>query len=190
MAHNQISQTSFFNTMKWIKENKSEIVLTILYTTVFALLIIFIVSCANKSKSHKKAMPSLDTIQGKATQSNHTKRIQKVKQIKENEILVVIPSKKQLDSLQRIMDEDEYYTFIDNSTFYFNQAKEYCETIHSSIIEINSGEKVVFMAKNGQQFPFTTKDMFWEMIVFNGKTKPELIDITIPQEEMIRVYNK
>lgn len=176
--------------MKWIKENKSEIVLTILYTTVFALLIIFIVSCADKSKSQKKAMPSLDTVQGKAAQSNHIKRIQKVKQIKENEILVVIPSKKQLDSLQRIMDEDEYYTFIDNSTFYFNQAKEYCETIHSSIIEINSGEKVVFMAKNGQQFPFTTKDMFWEMIVFNGKTKPELIDITIPQEEMIRVYNK
>ena len=189
MANNQISQTSFFNTMKWIKENKSEIVLKILYTTVFALLIIFIVSCADKSKSQKKVMPSLDTIRGKAIQSNHTKRIQKVKQIKENEILVVIPSKKQLDSLQRIMDEDEYYTFIDNSTFYFNQAKEYCETIHSSIIEINSGEKVVFMAKNGQQFPFTTKDMFWEMIVFNGKTKPELIDITIPQEEMVRVYN-
>ena len=105
------------------------------------------------------------------------------------DVLIVKPTQKQLDSLQSIMGEDEYFTFIDNSTFYFNQAKEYCETIHSSIIEINSGEKVVFIAKNGQQFPFTTKDMFWDMIVFNGKTKPEQIDITNPQDEMIRVYN-
>ena len=40
-----------------------------------------------------------------------------------------------------------------------------------------------------EKFPFTTKDMFWDMIVFNGKTKPEQIDITNPQDEMIRVYN-
>ena len=111
------------------------------------------------------------------------------KEINPNEVVFVLPSQEQLDSLQGLMDEDEYFTFIDNSTFYFNQAKEYCETIHSSIIEINSGEKVVFIAKNGQQFPFTTKDMFWDMIVFNGKTKPEQIDITNPQDEMIRVYN-
>lgn len=152
---------------------------------VFAFVSILLMSCQEKSSKNYL----ID--KGKNKEASSTRIAEKgiTKEINPNEVVFVLPSQEQLDSLQGLMDEDEYFTFIDNSTFYFNQAKEYCETIHSSIIEINSGEKVVFIAKNGQQFPFTTKDMFWDMIVFNGKTKPEQIDITNPQDEMIRVYN-
>lgn len=172
-----------------IVHNKLQIQLKPLNVSFILIISYFISSCNyNKGDTVTEKEPKKEVT--KHTIEKKSKTIKKkVIEVYAYDVLIVKPTQKQLDSLQKIMDEDEYFTFIDNSTFYFNQAKEYCETIHSSIIEINSGEKVVFIAKNGQQFPFTTKDMFWDMIVFNGKTKPEQIDITNPQDEMIRVYN-
>lgn len=172
-----------------IAHNKLQIQLKPLNVCLILIISYFISSCNyNKGDTITEKEPKKEVT--KHTIEKKSKTIKKkVIEVYAYDVLIVKPTQKQLDSLQSIMDEDEYFTFIDNSTFYFNQAKEYCETIHSSIIEINSGEKVVFIAKNGQQFPFTTKDMFWDMIVFNGKTKPEQIDITNPQDEMIRVYN-
>ena len=172
-----------------IVHNKLQIQLKPLNVSFILIISYFISSCNyNKGDTVTEKEPKKEVT--KHTIEKKSKTIKKkVIEVYAYDVLIVKPTQKQLDSLQGLMDEDEYFTFIDNSTFYFNQAKEYCETIHSSIIEINSGEKVVFIAKNGQQFPFTTKDMFWDMIVFNGKTKPEQIDITNPQDEMIRVYN-
>lgn len=172
-----------------IVHNKLQIQLKPLNVSFILIISYFISSCNyNKGDTVTEKEPKKEVT--KHTIEKKSKTIKKkVIEVYAYDVLIVKPTQKQLDSLQKIMDEDEYFTFIDNSTFYFNQAKEYCETIHSSIIEINSGEKVVFIAKNGQQFPFTTKGMFWDMIVFNGKTKPEQIDITNPQDEMIRVYN-
>jgi hypothetical protein len=176
--------------MNWIRQNKSEILLSVLCVIGSYLLVVVFSSCTSKTINSESKIAHYTTKRPKELRGGKTKKMQKVKKIKENQVVAVIPLQKQLDSLHAIMEEDEYETFIDNNIFYYEQAKEYCEAIHSSIIEVSSGENLVFVTQNGKQFSFVTKDLFWEIIVFNGKTKPEQIDIVNVQDEMLRVYNK
>ena len=172
-----------------IKENKLEILLTLLYILVFGFLFFSVFSCKNMTLEEEKVLPA-----EKAKQQIVSVKVQAkqtpVKTIITYEVVMVIPTQKQLDSLQNTMEDDEYSTFVEESSYYINQAKEYCETIHSSVVEVESGESLVFLSEKGTKFPFSTKGLFWEMIVFNGITKPEQIDVTSPQDEMIRVYKK
>ncbi len=172
-----------------IKDNKLEILLTILYAFLFSFLFFSVFSCNQKSAKTKNVLPA-----EKAKQHIVSGKVQEkknpVKTITNYEVVMVIPTQKQLDSLQNTMEEDEYSTFEEESSYYINQAKEYCETIHSSVVEVESGEALVFLSEKGTKFPFSTKGLLWEMIVFNGITEPEQIDVTSPQDEMIRVYNK
>jgi len=172
-----------------IAHNKLQIQLKPLNVSLILIISYFISSCNyNKGDTITEKEPKKEVT--KHTIEKKSKTIKKkVIEVYGYDVLIVKPTQKQLDSLQSIMGEDEYSTFVDNSTFYFNKAKDYCENIHSVFIEVSSGENLVFVTQRGKRFPFVTKDLFWEMIVFNGKTKPEQIDITRPQDEMQRVYN-
>lgn len=175
--------------MKMIKENKFEILLTVLYILVFGFLFFSVFSCNQKSAKTKNVLPAEKAKQQIVSEKVQAKQTP-VKTITTYEVVMVIPTQKQLDSLQNTMEDDEYSTFVDESSYYINQAKEYCEAIHSSVVEVETGESLVFLSEKGTKFPFSTKGLLWEMIVFNGITKPEKIDVTSPQDEMIRVYNK
>ena len=189
MVNYFVDQTLLFYKMKMIKENKLEILLTILYVFLLGFLFFSVFSCNQKSANTEKILPT-----EKAKQRVVPEKIQEektpIKTIHTYEVVMVIPSQKQLDSIQNTMEDDEYSTFVDESSYYINQAKEYCEAIHSSVVEVETGESLVFLSEKGTKFPFSTKGLLWEMIVFNGITKPEKIDVTSPQDEMIRVYNK
>ncbi|MFK7049460.1 hypothetical protein FLACOL_01883 [Flavobacterium columnare] len=165
--------------MKIISKNKLEIFLVFFYTMIF----IGIFYSCNHVKENKFRQ--------------RTKRIKKEKRVnsKKNKInpydvVIIIPTQKQLDSLQLNMSEDEYLSFIDDNIFYINEAKEYCENIHSIVQEIESGKPLNFITKKGIQFPISTKGLLWEIIVFNGVTPPEYIDCTNLQQEIMSVYNK
>lgn len=80
--------------------------------------------------------------------------------------------------------------FADDSNFYLNQAKKYCENIHSTVVEVESGSQLIFIPKTKEKFSFSTTGLLWKTLFFNRITKPELIDVTNLQEEMIRVYHK
>lgn len=152
---------------------------------MLAFVSILCVSCQGKSnKNHL-----IDKEKNKKSTSTKIAEKPITKEINPNEVVFILPSQKQLDSLQATMDEEEYNGFVDDSNFYINQAKEYCENIHSVVVEVESGEQLIFVSENRIQFPFSTKGLIWDIIVFNGKTKPVPIDITNPQDEMIRVYN-
>ena len=175
--------------MKMIKENKFEILLTVLYILVFGFLFFSVFSFNQKSAKTKNVLHAEKAKQQIVSEKVQAKQTP-VKTITTYEVVMVIPTQKQLDSLQNTMEDDEYSTFVDESSYYINQAKEYCEAIHSSVVEVETGESLVFLSEKGTKFPFSTKGLLWEMIVFNGITKPEKIDVTSPQDEMIRVYNK
>lgn len=177
-----------------MKENKLEILLTVLYLVLFSLGLTFFVSCQDTkvTKSGKEVKIEFGKQVKKELKSNITKKKDSLKEINidPNDVVIVVPSSKQIDSLQATMDEDEYMTFVDDSNYYVNQAKEYCEHIHSLVVEVESGTKLICISETGKKFPFSTKGLIWDMIVFNGITKPERVDITNPQDEMIKVYNK
>lgn len=175
---------------KILSQYKLEILLLVLYTLLLVTISFFITSCKNSKKEAIYQNVKVNSISRDSIEKGE-KLIQPKSVIAQTyDVLIVNPSQKQLDSLQDTMEDDEFTTFVDESTFYINQAKEYCETIHSSVVEVESGEALVFLSEKGTKFPFSTKGLLWEMIVFNGITKPERIDITNPQDEMIRVYNK
>ena len=177
-----------------MKENKLDFFLKVLYLLFFSLVLSFFISCQDTkiTQSEKELKIEFGTQVKKEPKSTITDKKENLKEkiIHPYEVVIVIPSQKQLDSIQNTMEDDEYSTFVDESSYYINQAKEYCETIHSSVVEVETGESLVFLSEKGTKFPFSTKGLLWEMIVFNGITKPEKIDVTSPQDEMIRVYNK
>lgn len=177
-----------------MKENRLELLLTVLYLFLFSLVFLFFISCQDTkvTKSGKEVKIEFGKQVKKELKSNITKKKDSLKEINinPNDVVIVVPSSKQIDSLQATMDEDEYATFVDDSNFYVNQAKEYSEHIHSLVVEVESGTKLICISESGKKFPFSTKGLIWDMIVFNGITKPEQIDVTSPQDEMIRVYNK
>lgn len=177
-----------------MKENKLDFFLTVLYLLFFSLVLSFFISCQDTkiTQSEKELKIEFGTQVKKEPKSTITDKKENLKEkiIHPYEVVIVIPSQKQIDSLQATMDEDEYATFVDDSNFYVNQAKEYSEHIHSLVVEVESGTKLICISESGKKFPFSTKGLIWDMIVFNGITKPERIDITNPQDEMIKVYNK
>lgn len=110
--------------------------------------------------------------------------------IQPHEVVLIVPTSNQLDSLQQEMDEEEYHSFIDDSSFYVQQAKEYFEQIHFSVVEVESGKTIDCITEKGKHYPFSTRNRIWEIVVFNGVTTPEVIDITQVRTETERVYAK
>lgn len=176
--------------MKIITQYKLEILLLVLYSLLFATITFLITSCKNSKKEAVSQIVKVNSISRDSIEKGE-KFIQPKSVIAQAyDVLIVNPSQKQLDSLQKVMDEDEYVSFVDQGIFYTNQAKEYCETIHSQVKEVESGTPVIFETETGKKFPVATHKLLWDIVVFNGKTSPEQIDVTNVQDEMIRVYNK
>ncbi|MFY8097219.1 MAG: hypothetical protein ACOVMH_05325 [Flavobacterium sp.] len=177
-----------------MKENKLDFFLKVLYLVIFSVVLSLFIFCQDTKfiQSEKELKIEFGAQVEKVPKRTIIDKKENLdeKIIHPNELVMVIPSQKQLDSLQATMDEDEYMTFVDESNYYVDQAKEYCEHIHSLVVEVESGTKLICISEKGEKLPFSTKGLIWDMIVFNGITKPEQIDITSPQEEIIRVYNK
>ena len=175
---------------KILSQYKLEILLLVLYTLLLVTISFFITSCKNSKKEAIYQNVKVNSISRDSIEKGE-KLIQPKSVIAQTyDVLIVNPSQKQLDSLQDTMEDDEFTTFVDESTFYINQAKKYSETIHSQVIEVESGTSVFFESENGKKFTVATNNLLWDIIVFDGNSKPELIDITNVQEEMIRVYDK
>lgn len=103
--------------------------------------------------------------------------------------VMVYPSDKQVDSLQR-QQQDDFMTAADDNMFYMSQAKDYLEMIHTSVARISTDTLLIFETESGQKFPMNMRKELWAMVIFDGVHTPRRIDITNVQKECEKYYEQ
>ena len=86
-------------------------------------------------------------------------------------------------------DSTDFYTAADDNLYYMDNARKYLDSVKIKNISKESHGVLVFKTNSGQLFKMRPDTLYWEVILFNGKSKPIIAGITNIQDDY-KVYMK
>ncbi|MGQ0829367.1 MAG: hypothetical protein ACT4ON_13345 [Bacteroidota bacterium] len=123
-------------------------------------------------------------------QKNENKEAQKKEtQIKDENLIsdacaiFVSPTDKQIDSIKATMPEEDFYIVADDNMFYISKARDYLKSQKVKIYDKESVGVLKFRKTDGNVSELQLSGLFWKLILFNGKKKPTIVDITAIEDE-------
>lgn len=138
---------------------------------VFAIaLTISAIACKNKKT------PQQSTVEQKSTATTFTKKDYDTL-ITTPGALVLYPTDHQIDSMKK-KDGEDFYTGADDYQFYLANCRQYLDSVKLKTIVKHASGVVAFKTQSNQLYKFRLDTLSWNLILFNGKAKPNRADIT------------
>jgi hypothetical protein len=144
------------------------------YHLMFLLIIVLITSCENKGTRRKPVKKSIRISNSKTNDYDTL--------ITKPCAVLIYPTSHQIDSMQK-KDSEDFYTAADDNEYYMYTSIKYLDSIKTKTIRRNAKGSLAFRTSDGQLFKEKIDTLYWNIILFNGKTKPKLADITSIQED-------
>jgi hypothetical protein len=96
--------------------------------------------------------------------------------------VIVQPDHNYTEKLKKSSSADDYNTIIDDDVYYMNESTGYLDSVKLRQIEKESRGSMVFKTASGN-FAFKLDSLAWRIILFNGKGKPKISDLTSFKED-------
>jgi hypothetical protein len=103
--------------------------------------------------------------------------------------IIISPTNKQIDSLQKAYGDD-FYTMADDNLFYTAFARVKLDSLKIPTIERKSMGTITFRQKNGKITTKNLHDFAWGILLFNTHEEPITADITNIESEIKRCFAK
>jgi len=120
---------------------------------------------------------------GPASQKTKKGSLSSTKFIKYPCAVIVKPTDKQIDSMKKSVDSDAFYTAVDDNVFYTSTASAFLDSMKVKQINEKSKGVLTFKTKSGKIFKMTLDTMSWQIILFNGVSKPIVADMVNIQSD-------
>lgn len=88
------------------------------------------------------------------------------------------PTIHQIDSMKSRPDSNDFYIGADDYIYYMYTTRKFLDSVKLKQIVRDSQGAILFKSNTGQVFKMDLNDLRWAVILFNGKAKPIIADIT------------
>jgi hypothetical protein len=92
--------------------------------------------------------------------------------------IVISPTRKQTDSLKKVLGEERFYSVLDDNIFYTAEAVTKLDSLHLKIIYKKAEGNLKFKLAKGEVITIDLSKYTWEILLFNGQTSPVSADRT------------
>ncbi|RKR82344.1 hypothetical protein BDD43_2520 [Mucilaginibacter gracilis] len=93
--------------------------------------------------------------------------------------VVIEPSIKLIDKVKkRHQNKEDYNTIVDDNVYYMSQSEHYLDSVKAKKVERDSEGAITFKTLRGQTYVMKLDTIFFGVMLFNGKGKPIMADIT------------
>jgi len=96
--------------------------------------------------------------------------------------LLVYPTLHKIDSMKK-KDGQDFYTAADDNQYYMGMSIEYLDSVKAKRIVKETKGTLAFRTNKGQIFKVNLDTLYWDIILFNGKSKPIHPDMTMIQDD-------
>ncbi|RZA03850.1 MAG: hypothetical protein EOP47_01105 [Sphingobacteriaceae bacterium] len=97
--------------------------------------------------------------------------------------VLVLPSAKTIALLRRTSSEDEYNTIVDDNQYYRYLCNKYLDSVKIRKIKRETEGSITFKNFAGKTFKVQLDSLYWEVILFNGKSAPINADMTMIEND-------
>lgn len=150
-----------------------------------------LVACRQAVPEKGNTPDSDSVIQKSGRADTLLKRKKKVINVDPGTCVFVLPSHTHLDKMrEQSASAEEFDSMVEEGVFYVSKAKEYLEMIHAASIDVTSDDSLDFVTENGKHYSISIEGMSWDLILYNGEDAPFRSDITTPEEECKKLYQK
>lgn len=161
---------------------------------MIALSILSVISC---NKGENKKIKSENTVEKDTVSASSKEKLALKNSTNEDgkiihpfEVVHVTATQKLMDSLRNTMDEDEFMAIVDDNMYYTSEAQNYLDSINVKVVKVDAGTKLNFVSKTGKKYPYKTKFVVSEFVLFNGESKPEIADMVSINRHIEKLYYK
>ncbi len=92
--------------------------------------------------------------------------------------VVVNPSFRMIDKMKKENKADDYNTVVDDNVWYMSQSEQYLDSVKAKKIPRESEGVIKFRTESGKIYTMKLNTLFFGIILFNGKDKPMIADMT------------
>lgn len=164
------------------------------FNLILSILPLIIISC---NKLESKGTHVKETVFIDSTISSNKKQITNDQLTDKNgkiihpfEVVHVSATPKQFDSLTQNLDEEDFGILTDDVFYYTGQAQKYLDSVNIKTVNVDAGEKLMFVSKTGKKYPYQTKVVISEFILFDGESEPEIADMVSIDKHIKKLYKK
>lgn len=94
-------------------------------------------------------------------------------------VIFISPTGIQLDTMKKVLGEERYYPVMDEQLYHMEMARIYADSVQIPIVETRSdATPLIFKHPNGNLLNMDISQVYWGIILFNGKDFPVEVEIT------------
>lgn len=144
-------------------------------------LCLILISCSHQNDFKNTSERKTDNYSGEinSTESDTL--------LSSNKIFIsILPSNKYLDSIQKVVPEDEWIEVASDNEYYRDLTEQFLKKKNYKLIDRPNKRFWQFRLKNGNIQTIDTLSLHdkWGNIIYNGKDSAFYFDGTIPEEEL------
>lgn len=135
----------------------------------YVWLLAALCACNSQDKTSKTDTTKVDTTMVSAAQADvFTKPV----------VIVITPSDRLISQMKAKMEGNEYNTVVDDNGFYLSQCEHYLDSVKANKINRQSEGVIKFKTTKGNTYEMKLDTVFFGVMLFNGKDKPVMGDMT------------
>ncbi len=92
--------------------------------------------------------------------------------------IIIAPNDAKIDSLRKINGEEGFEVVLDDNQYYLGTAREYLDSVNLQTIDTVSTGALKFKLASGEIVTIELADYSWDILLFNGRTKPIAASLT------------
>jgi hypothetical protein len=104
--------------------------------------------------------------------------------------VIITPSERLITKMKSKMEGGEYNTVVDDNGFYLSQSIQYLDSVKAYKVERESEGSIKFKTLSGNTYEMKLDTVFFGVMLFNGKDKPVMADITALKEDYVKYMKK
>ena len=93
--------------------------------------------------------------------------------------VIITPSERLINKVKHTMDGASYNSVVDDNGFYLSESLKYLDSVKAYKVERESEGSIKFKTLSGTTYEMKLDTVFFGVMLFNGKDKPVMADMTM-----------